>query len=697
MARPAEDTTWTPCVFQNKLNESLLCLMFVGHLCHGADISQRRLTTGHDVFREYRSPNPLRYCIMSASSYHKTLISSTTAAKPKVIGLYGLPGAGKTTLLDTLLREESLRNYLFVEGSEQVAKITGLGGIETFKKLPEAQKLQIRHREARGRHEREGKDRLEEWQDQEGSQLRKLCREHDILFTTIIGEIETVHSKALRLVQDFGVHDELYNLQQAEKALDDVVSALSASIPPGGIETMLVLDGDKTLGPYDTGKLFFQAYQEVRGSALREKNLIKAAINDQSKLDKRMTALSGGAGSTEDPLKTLFSSPLKYSYNAFRQATLMYDETGPTCETVCMRVAGVINMCCKSVWEDVIKRYELSNRVKVMGGGHITDGLVMMQGVKGALVHRLRHHHGAYVWAFGDSSLDMDMLKEADQALVVVGEENQRSKSMEECLRGPIDHDGLRVRQVLLPEGIGIRGLLHPVRLPIVTMQDVVPNIFDLKDVDLEDVVVDFQFATNEGAEKLMTTPTRNAALRGVPLREAHRNIGEYLARLFLPEKLGLEKYEMTRVQQGKITEGHRLRDEEKTLIVALMRGGEPMALGVSNVLPLAGFLHAKKPEQVTPGHVAGQSAVILVDSVINTGAETQQFVRHVRSLSADIRIVVMANVVQADSVSADGVLTALGRELKFSLIGLRTSDNMFKGKGGTDTGNRLFNITQLD
>ena len=50
---------------------------------------------------------------------------------------------------------------------------------------------------------------------------------------------------------------------------------------------------------------------------------------------------------------------------------------------------------------------------------------------------------------------------------------------------------------------------------------------------------------------------------------------------------LGVEEYLMSHVQGGT-TPGHRLKDEHQTLIVALMRGGLPMAQGVYNSLPTA-------------------------------------------------------------------------------------------------------------
>jgi hypothetical protein len=86
----------------------------------------------------------------------------------------------------------------------------------------------------------------------------------------------------------------------------------------------------------------------------------------------------------------------------------------------------------------------------------------------------------------------------------------------------------------------------------------------------------------------------------------------------------------------------------------------------------------------------------VMVDSVVNSGKTVVQFVQHVRDLHATIRIVVIAGVVQAQSVSEGGLGQALAHHANLSLVALRLSDNKFTGRGTTDTGNRLFNTTHL-
>ena len=231
---------------------------------------------------------------------------------------------------------------------------------------------------------------------------------------------------------------------------------------------MLVIDADKTLAAEDTGALFW---------------------NDVPKT----WPLENGVSA----LNALFSSHLGYSYTAFRQAVLLYEETANDgeFETHCQKVADAVTMhpefvsllqlvaeqkhvgavvvTCglRRVWDKVLEREGLSENVKVIGGGRIADGFVVSAAVKKALVARLQEVHHMRVWAFGDSPLDLDMLRKADQAVVVVGEEQTRSKSMDELLTHAIDVHGLRARQAVLPSNASPRlDDLDDAKLPIIKL-----------------------------------------------------------------------------------------------------------------------------------------------------------------------------------------------------------------------------------
>ena len=528
-------------------------------------------------------------------------------------------------------------------------------------------------------------DHLHTWQQAEKTELRSLCRQHGILFS-LVSSTPSMLEKIACLLNDFRHHTEEVNLRRAESRLDNVIAAFGSQ---ARLETVLVMDADKTLAAQDTGKLFWKILSLARSQNLRD---------------------------NDDPLKTVFSSQLGYSYTAFRQATLLYEEGTDDDEfdVICEKVASMVSMhpefnlllrqvaeedhvaaviiTCglRHVWDKIVAKEGLSEKVKVIGGGRIADGFVVTASVKAALVSRFRDVHHMYVFAFGDSPLDLGMLSKAHEAVVVVGEEYIRSKTMEKALQNAIDEKGLRARQVLLPPHGSPR--LDTKKLPLIQINhEFIQSILRRRHPTFRSfrIVV----ATNRSAAKLLMTPTRDAGLAGPALRATHGNVGWYLATEFVTDIIGLEEYAIPHVQ-GHQTIGHRLCHERQTAIVALMRGGEPMAFGVSSAFPLAMLVHANKPSDIETHHLLHN--VLLVDSVINSGKSVVEFIHHIRSLDATICIIVMAGTVQAKSLSEGPFSQALEQDTNLSLVALRVSNNKFTGSGSTDTGNRLFNTTHI-
>ena len=327
--------------------------------------------------------------------------------------------------------------------------------------------------------------------------------------------------------------------------------------------------------------------------------------------------------------------------------------------------------------------------MEVVGGGRLADELVVTAKVKADLVTYLQKEHSMRVWAFGDGPLDIEMLKEAKEAVIVVGDEDKRSKSMDTILTNAIDNDNLRAHQALLPYDVSPR--LDITKLPVINLtgKEFVDDVFGRHN-RRKDIQVLHE--TDKSAAQLLMTPMRNAKVAGPALRKAHARVGWYLATKFLTELVGVEEYPIPHVLETHRITGYQLLHEKRTLIVALMRGGEPMASGVSEAFPLAMFFHAKNPKDLELQHLRGQQTVLLVDSVVNTGKSVVEFVQYVRKLHATIRIVVVAGVVQAQFASKG----SLDSFANVQMVALRFSDTKFKGSGTTDTGNRLFNTTHL-
>ncbi|KAK5310822.1 hypothetical protein LTR70_009212 [Exophiala xenobiotica] len=383
-----------------------------------------------------------------------------------------------------------------------------------------------------------------------------------------------------------------------------------------------------------------------------------------------------------------------YSYTAFREPMLLYEDAcnGKQYEDICDRIASMVVMCpefvsllqivaehkgidamvitCgpRRIWEKVLQREGLS--VHVIGGGRISDGFVVTADIKATLVERMQTRHKKKVWAFGDGPLDVDMLKAADQAIVVV--------------------DGLKARHVLLPDTTSQR--LDTSRLPRIklTTPAFVDAIFGTTPSHTADNVA---HATDKNAAKLLMTTMRDAAVPAVALREHHHRVGWYLATEYLSQNttIGIEAYPISHVN-GTLTNGYRLHHENKIIIVAIMRAGDPMVLGISDAMPSAMFLHAKDPADLKPEHVNQRHTVVVVDSVINTGRITLMYLDRIRALHATIRIAVVAGVVQEKFITDK----KLGGHANARLAALRVSVNQYKGFGATDTGHRLFNTTQL-
>ncbi|KAJ0419152.1 uracil phosphoribosyltransferase-domain-containing protein [Aspergillus carlsbadensis] len=665
--------------------------------------------------------------------------NSLALSAPKVIGLYGIPGAGKTFLLNQLEKQLGQDEFTYYEGSDVICSFVD-GGLAEFCGLAEEEKRSFRQRAidsirsqcsqtgkigivtghfmfwsaetdiaervytqndlstfthilylnpaaevlAQRRLADSRKDRsncstehLQRWQDREIQELRELCRHHNILFATIYPNLE---DKLSKFILDFQRHDENDNLLVAARHLDEAISPQY-----GTLETVLFFDADKTLSAKDTGALFWR----------------KLANSEDD----------------DSPLHKLFGSQLGYSYTAFRQAALLYEETvndaefDVLCEDVASQtplypefvtllhrmkhyshICPIIVTCgLRRIWEHVIAREGLSGTVKILGGGRIDDELLVTPSVKSAVVDRAKNVHQAYTWAFGDSPLDLPMMAVADEAIVVVGEKKFRSKTMDSELSIAIEK-GLHARQVLLPKSCPMR--LDTTKLPII----------DLVGDNFVNLVVQHRIppgglqlveATNTKAAQLLMTPMRDSAVEGPNLREAHFEAGAYLARQYLSELIGLEEVTL-RHSQGHDIVGHRLFQEKRALIVAIMRAGEPMALGINKVFPEAMFLHASRPDEIKPHHVEGNLSLILVDSVINNGTTLVRFVQHIKSLHAAIRIVVVTGVVQRKVVAGCSSIRRLTRSSELTLVALRVSENKYTGTGSTDTGNRLYNTTHL-
>ncbi|KAI1125890.1 hypothetical protein F5Y10DRAFT_279191 [Nemania abortiva] len=637
----------------------------------------------------------------------KEPVPSPANNAPVIVGIYGIPGSGKTLLLHQLERELWREHFAFYEvpgGLGQFREMTeqdklswrqhaidsirgeclanGKTGIVTghFMVWPEGEDagrpvytqsdldafthilylnvgaeliVQRRRDDPEITHPPTSVDHLRKWQEAEQTQLRRLCLDRGILFCLLSAQ-PTLLDKASTLLRDFGHHTEAYNLSCVEIKLDEVHGANEK------LQTMLVFNADKTLAPEDTDELFW-------------------AIRSQS-------------AHNIHPPKSPTGGPLGSSYWSSRQAVLLYEEFAEEEEfdALCALVAsavhihpeflsllrlvaeqdhvGVTVVTCglRAVWEKVLEAEGLSKTVKVIGGGRIADGLVMTAAAKACVVSRLKDVHHLHVVAFGDSPLDLRMMSAADQAIVVVGEEANRSETMDELLYEAMLNDGLRPSQVLLPSHAS-RRLPDVAELPVIQINNLefAASILSRhRELPTNQSVL---HATDRNAAKLLMPLTRDGNINSPTLREAYRHVGWFLAVEFLAELVGLEEH------------ATRLRDEHLMTIVALLPsvelvGGGLVASGVLDALPAARIMGAKTPIDVPTLALDGRHTVILVDSVVNSGRSIVQFVRHIRAICSGIRIVVIAAVVREQSVTEGDLAHMLAHDGSLYLIALHLS-----------------------
>ncbi|KAF7328588.1 Uracil phosphoribosyltransferase [Mycena sanguinolenta] len=509
------------------------------------------------------------------------VFQSTGSKAPMVIGLYGVPGCGKSYLLSQLkaYSEYSQNEFIFYEGSAIIDLLVPNGGLDAFKRMGARDKTHWREQaishiraecaasgkiglvaghfmfwedeaeeagegvwtdsdaavfthiiylaiapnevvrrranDSNRRRAAVSEDHIARWQEAEREGLRTICLEKKIIF--MVAPPLAVSDLIRAIVQR---RTEAHNLSCAYERLDEIVAGFRANDMRRDV--MLVFDGDKTLVAEDTGKIFWE---------------IAMADPDAD------TAMLAGRGG--DPMNKLFSSPFGYSYDAFLQAAFIYEaldaakfdlyctqaaatvrihpEMISLLQSAAERRVGAVVITCglRLIWERILCAAGLEKSVKVVGAGCIHDerAVVVTARIKRELVVRLRDVHETFVCAFGDSCLDLPMLKEAEKAVVVVGEEHTRSRSMEAVLRDAIVNDGLRAEQWLLPSSVTPR--LDTYQLPLFEISSASTFIDSL--VRLFAIRRRVLHATDEHAAKLLMTPMRDARLSGPALHRLSR------------------------------------------------------------------------------------------------------------------------------------------------------------------------------
>ena len=194
---------------------------------------------------------------------------------------------------------------------------------------------------------------------------------------------------------------------------------------------------------------------------------------------------------------------------------------------------------------------------------------------------------------------------------------------------------------------------------------------------------------TDRHIVQLLATESRRTDTTPFELTRSHVALGRFVAGELIDD-LPLEPREIQHPQG--LRQGWRVVGEQQIVLVTLMRAGLYAAEGVREVLPNARVVHVSPrralglaPAELEElGNVAG-GRLILIDSVVNTGASMESVIAQLRERSAGWigLVALVAPVTTAERLGCEHA------DVHFYLA--RISENQYVGKGSTDTGNRLF------
>lgn len=184
---------------------------------------------------------------------------------------------------------------------------------------------------------------------------------------------------------------------------------------------------------------------------------------------------------------------------------------------------------------------------------------------------------------------------------------------------------------------------------------------------------------------RLLVDRTRRAAVCGPALADAHREVGKALAP-FAARRMTLVDEPIDHVA-GPST-GACVKDESAPIVLALMRAGLFVAEGLWATVPGASLVPWDGAVDGLSNVPVERRAVIIVDSVINTGRSMDGALQAVYE-GKPAWVSVAALVANAAGLSER---IDLWPEVEWAIA--RVSQRSYVGKGGTDTGARLFGTT---
>lgn len=178
---------------------------------------------------------------------------------------------------------------------------------------------------------------------------------------------------------------------------------------------------------------------------------------------------------------------------------------------------------------------------------------------------------------------------------------------------------------------------------------------------------------------------TRIKDISPIELSKVHHELGKFLAMEILglqPLKIRQETLSTNKSEQIKYY------DDSNFVIIAILRAGLFMAEGVREIFHKANFILSESTNDIKDNEDLNNKNIILIDSVINTGATIEKYLNCLEAKA--IKIYIATNVIYRPTIEKLS-------KFNIDIFTIRVSDSTYKGQGNSDTGNRLFNTLAED
>ena len=179
-----------------------------------------------------------------------------------------------------------------------------------------------------------------------------------------------------------------------------------------GNSAYVLLDGDRTLIPHDSTRVFLQSlnldYADIKNIFMRQGYSFDAFYSAANYYSKIETEQYNRACAESAKHADIYPEFLSFIDAIKRHAVIIIVTSGIS-----------------QIWRNVIKKHSL-DFVHLIGGNRLSvDEFVVDKYAKGVVASAIKKGNGK-IFAFGDSTVDFDMLQAADNAYLLVNEKQNK-------------------------------------------------------------------------------------------------------------------------------------------------------------------------------------------------------------------------------------------------------------------------------